>query len=156
MFHRPAARKRIGSSLFCVLRVWSISSALLRNPPTTITSRRFLRSWTRCGSQERKSNQSRDAEDAEKKEKKRTKNSEIRKGRSDWVGTPFCIGSYGSRRLVPAVATLRAEEERQNLGAFLAYRLELAGVDSKRLKNRCCDLGGGHRSLDHAGMQIGI
>src|SRR6266480_1248321 len=73
MFHRPAARKRIGSSLFCALRVWSISSALLRNPPTTITTRRFRRSWTRCGSQDRKSNQRRDAEDAEKKRKKTLK-----------------------------------------------------------------------------------
>src|SRR5437667_10496292 len=107
MFHRPAARKRIGSSLFCVLKVWSISSALLRNPPTTITTRRFRRSWRRCGSQDRKSNQRRGTEDAEKKREKRTKNSEISKGRSDWIGTPFAIGPYGSRRLIPAVATLR-------------------------------------------------
>src|SRR6266567_1269183 len=143
MFHRSVARKRIGSSPFCVRRVWSISSASLRNPPTTITTRRFRRSWTRCGSQDRKSNQQRDAEDAEKRRKKTHKKFRNEKGRPDRVGTPFCIGSYGSRRLVPAVATLRAEEERQNLGAFLAYGLEFAGADSKRLKDRCCDLGGG-------------
>src|SRR3989440_335665 len=70
MFHRSVARKRIGSSPFCVRRVWSISSASLRNPPMTITTRRFRRSWTRCGSQDRKSNQQRDAEDAEKRRKK--------------------------------------------------------------------------------------
>src|SRR6266480_6941922 len=79
MFHRSVARKRIGSSPFCVRRVWSISSASLRNPPMTITARRFRRSWTRCGSQDRKSNQQRDAEDAEKRRKKRTRNLEMRK-----------------------------------------------------------------------------
>src|SRR5882757_8492868 len=152
MFHPPAARKRIGSSPFCVRRVWSISSASLRNPPTTITTRRFRRSWTRCGSQDRKSNQQRYAEDAEERRKETHKNSEIRKGRPERGGTPFCLGWYGSRRLAPAVATLRDEEERQNLGAFLAYGLQFAGVDPKRLQDRWCGLGGGHWSLDHAGM----
>ena len=50
------------------------------------------------------------------------------------VATSQVAASILSRRLVPAVATLRAEEERQNLGAFLAYGLEFAGVDSKRLR----------------------
>src|SRR2546429_6347582 len=87
MFHRPVARKRIGSSPFCVRRVWSISSVSLRNPPTTITTRRFRRSWTRCGSQDRKSNQQRDAEDAEKRRKKTHK-----KFRNEKKGAPTGSG----------------------------------------------------------------
>src|SRR6266849_1196022 len=54
MFPRPVARRRIGSSPFCVRRVWSISSASLRNPLTTITTRRFPRFWIRCASQNKK------------------------------------------------------------------------------------------------------
>src|SRR6266851_2827016 len=119
MFLRPAARKRIGSYPFCVQRVWSISSASLRNPPTT---RRFPRSWTRCGSQDRKRNQRRDAEDAEKRRNARN-DSEIRKGRPDPVGTPLCFGPLVSRQLSPAVTALVAEEERQNVRAFMPHGL---------------------------------
>src|SRR5437879_2530086 len=53
MFRRREARKRIGLSPFCVRRVWSISSALLHNPPTIITTRHFPRSSTRCGSRDK-------------------------------------------------------------------------------------------------------
>src|SRR6266481_1960686 len=53
MFHLRAARKRIGLSPFCVRRVWSISSASHRNPPTIITTRHFPRSSTRCGSRDK-------------------------------------------------------------------------------------------------------
>src|SRR6267143_3030516 len=54
MYLLRAARKRIGSSPYCVPRVWSISSASPRNPPTTITTRRFRRSWILYGSQDKK------------------------------------------------------------------------------------------------------
>src|ERR1700682_2944672 len=103
MFHRQAARKRIGSSPFFVKRVWSISSASLRNPPTTITTRHFPRSSTRCGSQNRKKNQRKDTEDAEDAEKKRTKISKGRKGRSGNRNALFgfaslVMGSIACRR----------------------------------------------------------
>src|SRR6266404_5121586 len=80
MFHLRAARKRIGLSPFCVRRVWSISSASHRNPPTIITTRRFPRSSTRCGSRDREKKQRGDAEDAEKRSNARKESENWHRG----------------------------------------------------------------------------
>src|ERR1700694_22486 len=118
MFRRPAARKRIGWLPFCVRRVWSISSASLRNPPTTITTRRFPRSWTRCGSQDRRKI------NEEKRRKTRQNSPCKRKGHPVWDA--LWLRLLLRSRLV----FVAAEEERQNFGAFLLHGLEFAGIDA--------------------------
>src|SRR5256885_9475056 len=128
----PVARKRIGLSPFCVRRAWSISSASLRNLPTTITTRRFPRSSTRCGSRDRRKNQRR--EDAP-----------ARSGRET-----SCFGSFLSWLLLPAVTV--AEEKWQNRCAFFADCLEFTRVDPQHLQNGSSNLRSAHRCLDRLGV----
>src|SRR5260370_2365900 len=129
MFHLRAARKRIGLSPFCVRRVWSISSASHRNPPTIITTRRFPRSSTRCGSRDREKKQRGDAEDAEKRSNAR-KESENRHRGSGRPLSPATV-AVGTRVNLAPPAQIRTGR----IAAYGSYRRYLA---LKRIAGRGC------------------
>src|SRR6266446_360728 len=94
MFLLLAARRRIGSSASCVRRVWFISCASLRNPPTTIMTRRFRRFLIRCGSQDKK------FKAGYKRRREETKGLYKNKGRPDLTRDALSFWTLGVNRVI--------------------------------------------------------
>src|SRR5260370_6970967 len=121
MFLRSVARKRIGSSPFCARRVWSISSASLRNPPTTITTRRFRRSSTRCGLQNRRKIN----EETQRVQRGTEKQVKILKQEEGVPNRPvrplrFAFDCCSASKLLPLVQ-LKLQDKHQTAGALFLH-----------------------------------
>src|SRR5260370_3186508 len=159
MFLQPVARRRIGSSPFCVRKGWFISCASRRSPPTIITTRRFRQSSIRCGLENRKKFQRGETE-KQRTQSKEEKHEKILKQEEGVTIQPvrplrfafdLCIDS---KVLPPHQRSL--EEERQNGGALFLYGLKPAGIDAQRLQDCRRDLRGGHRGLHNFGTQTRV